>query len=76
MASYSSQEQKALDAFGSKLRSLRKKRGLSQEKFAECAGLHRTYIGSAERGERNVALLNILRFSEALGVEPKELLEP
>jgi transcriptional regulator with XRE-family HTH domain len=43
------------------------------ERFAEEAGLHWTYIGSIERGERNVSLLNIVRLAAALGVDPSDL---
>ncbi|MGK7905295.1 MAG: helix-turn-helix domain-containing protein [Hormoscilla sp.] len=64
-----------LKKFGERVRSLRKARDLSQEQLAELAGLHRNYIGGIERGERNVALLNILRLAKALGVSAKELLE-
>lgn len=63
-----------LVAFGARVRELRTRRGLSQEKLAEFANLHRTYVGSLERGERNVALINIHRLAKALDVEPKELL--
>jgi transcriptional regulator with XRE-family HTH domain len=52
-----------LKKFGEQVRNFRKARGLSQEELAELAGLHRNYIGGIERGERNVALLNILRLS-------------
>ena len=45
--------------FGLKVQRLRKEQGLSQEKLAERADLHRTYIGMIERGERNITLLNI-----------------
>lgn len=52
----------------------RELRGFSQEALAEAAGLHRTYVGSVERGERNISLDNIEKFSRALGVEVPELL--
>ncbi|HAP77291.1 MAG TPA: XRE family transcriptional regulator [Acidimicrobiaceae bacterium] len=65
----------ALVEFGSRLRELRSRQGLSQELLAERAGLHRTYVGSVERGERNVALLNILRLADALRCDPGRLLE-
>jgi transcriptional regulator with XRE-family HTH domain len=64
-----------LKIFGKRVRKLRKARGLSQEELAEIAELHRNYIGGIERGERNVALLNILRLAQALGVSLSELLE-
>lgn len=64
-----------LKIFGEQVRKLRKARGLSQEKLAELAELHRNYIGGIERGERNIALLNILRLAKALGVSLTELLE-
>ena len=56
------------------VRDQRKQRGLSQEAFAFECGLHRTYIGSVERGERNVSLDNIVRMAVALRIEPSELL--
>lgn len=62
-----------LEKFGSKIRSLRLKKKLSQEKLAELADLHRTYIGQIETGKRNVALKNIAKLAEALGVSIKEL---
>lgn len=64
----------SLEKFGDRIRELRKSRGLSQEELAELAGLHRNYIGGIERGERNIALLNIVRLAKALGVSPSELL--
>ncbi|MDJ0556862.1 MAG: helix-turn-helix transcriptional regulator [Microcoleaceae cyanobacterium MO_207.B10] len=64
-----------LKKFGHKVRMLRQVKGLSQEKLAELAGLHRNYIGGIERGERNVALLNILCLARALEVSPSQLLE-
>jgi transcriptional regulator with XRE-family HTH domain len=57
------------------LRQLRKKLGLSQEAFAERCGLHRTYIGAIERGERNVTLKTLGQIAETLGVAPLDLLK-
>ena len=57
------------------MRALRQERGLSQEALAELAGIHRTYVGSVERGERNIALDNIWALADALGVSPAELFD-
>lgn len=61
--------------FGKTLHAYRTKVGISQEKLAEVCGLHRTYVGSVERGERNVSLLNICLLARALGVRPAALVE-
>lgn len=61
-------------AFGKKVRTLRLQRGLTQEALAELASLHRNYVGSVERGERNVSLDNINALAVALGVTPSDLL--
>jgi transcriptional regulator with XRE-family HTH domain len=60
---------------GATIRELRRRLGYSQEELAGKAGLHRTYIGSVERGERNVSLENMVRIARAVGVTPSELLE-
>ena len=63
------------EIFGETVRRFRENEGISQEALAERCGLHRTYIGSIERGERNVSLANIVRVAHALGLEPGSLLE-
>ena len=62
-----------LVALGQRIRKLREKKGYSQEGFAAEAGLDRAYYGGVERGERNVAALNLIQISIALGVEIGEL---
>ncbi|MCI0721087.1 MAG: helix-turn-helix domain-containing protein [Acidobacteria bacterium] len=54
--------------FGQVLRKKRKKLGISQEEFAELCGLHRNYVGGVERGERNIALVNIEKIARALEI--------
>jgi transcriptional regulator with XRE-family HTH domain len=61
--------------FAKRLKQIRQSRGLSQEELAEIAGLHRTYVGSVERGERNVSIDNMERLSKALEVDITELLK-
>lgn len=56
------------------IRTYRKANRLSQEELAVLCGLHRTYVGSVERGERNVTLSTLEVFSAALGVSVSELL--
>lgn len=57
------------------LRRLRAERGISQEELADLAGLHRTYVGSIERSERNVSIDNIEKLAAAFGITPSKLLE-
>lgn len=60
---------------GRNLRAYRIERGLSQEAFAEVLGVHCTYMGGVERGERNLTLKSVERMAEKLGVEARDLLE-
>lgn len=62
-------------SFGLRLVELRKLHGWSQERLALESGIARSYLGGVERGHRNIALLNIHRLAEALGVAPSSLLE-
>lgn len=61
--------------FGNNVREERLNRGLSQEKFAEKAGVHRTYVGMIERAEKNITLENIEKIANAFGLKPKDLLD-
>ena len=57
-----------LKAFGLRLKLLRVSRGWSQEELAEVAGMHRTFIGQVERGQRGMNIINLWRLSEAFGI--------
>jgi transcriptional regulator with XRE-family HTH domain len=59
---------------GRNLRAYRQARGLSQEAFAELVGVHRTYMGGLERGERNLTLRSLERLARVLAVAPLDLL--
>ena len=64
-----------LKKFGSRVRERRKKKGFSQEGFADHCQLDRTYVGGIERGERNIALRNIETIAHALGISISDLLQ-
>ena len=66
---------KVKDIFWQRIRELRKKLWYSQEKLAEKAGLHRTYIWNVERWEKNISLENIEKVSKALNVKIKDLFD-
>jgi transcriptional regulator with XRE-family HTH domain len=68
MSNYNPTEKQLLIAFGLRLRTFRLLKQLSQEQLAENSELHRTYISSAERGERNISLLNLNKLAEALEI--------
>ena len=59
--------------FGTNLRKYRNELGVSQEKFAEMCGLHRTYISDVERFQRSIALENVQKIADALGIETYKL---
>lgn len=64
-----------LESVGKTIRRLREVMGISQEELAHRAGLHRTYVGGVERGERNLGVENLIRIARALAVSPATLLE-
>jgi transcriptional regulator with XRE-family HTH domain len=64
-----------VSVFAENVRRKRIALGLSQEALAERAGVHRTYVGMLERGEKNVTIYNIERIADALSVEPASLLK-
>ncbi|NQV23796.1 MAG: helix-turn-helix transcriptional regulator [Rhodopirellula sp.] len=64
--------EKVKELFGDRLRELRKAVGFTQEELADAAELDRSYVGSVERGERNLSIDNVCRLAEAIGVSPAE----
>lgn len=60
--------------FGVKLRATRSEKGISQEQLADLADLHRTYVSSVERGERNITIETIEKLAKALGVAMSDLM--
>lgn len=73
MSYFSDQEIKK--KFGQNLKKLRTAKNLSQEELAFQVGLHRTYIGSVERGERNISLINIVKIAKTLQIPISQLFE-
>jgi transcriptional regulator with XRE-family HTH domain len=59
---------------GLNIRKVRQNRGLSQEKLASLADVHRAYVGQIERGEKNIGLINLEKIAKALDVRPRDLL--
>jgi transcriptional regulator with XRE-family HTH domain len=61
-------------ALGRAIRIRREAAGLSQEQLADLSGLHRTYVGGIERGERNMSFSNLLKLADAVSARPSQLL--
>ena len=61
--------------FGKALRKFRTAAGISQEALADLAGIHRTYVGDVERGERNISLINMMRLAGALRVRLGQMIQ-
>lgn len=68
-------KEQLLIEFGKNVQRLRNEKGLSQEKLAELAHVHRTYIGMVERAEKNITLFNIYKIANALGVHISKLFD-
>ncbi len=68
--------QNLVEILAKNIKDYRQSKELSQEKFAEFCGFHRTYIGSVERGERNVSLSSLEVFASVIGIPVPELLTP
>jgi transcriptional regulator with XRE-family HTH domain len=72
--SYSPQDKSLLESIGNQIKATRVKSDLSQERLAFACELDRTYIGSVERGERNISIINLNRIAKALDVSISDLL--
>jgi transcriptional regulator with XRE-family HTH domain len=72
---YTNPDRAFLREFGQRVRKLREAAKWSQEELAERCGLHRTYVGAIERGERNLALLNIRKIARAFSLTLSKLVE-
>jgi transcriptional regulator with XRE-family HTH domain len=71
---YTMDEKSFLEQIGNRIRELRTKADLSQEKLAFTCNLDRTYIGSVERGERNISVINLRKIAKSLNINPADLL--
>lgn len=69
------EREKLLNSLGLRIKELRKKKGISQEQLGEISGLHRTYIGMIERGEKNITVFNIWLISKALETDLKTIFD-
>ena len=73
-ATRTTKESQYLLKIGDRIRALRKKRGYSQEEFADFAGFSRSYYTEIETGKRNISMLNLVKIIRALKAEPNEIL--
>jgi len=71
---YSKSEQAYLEQIGNRIRELRLEANLSQEKLSFACDLDRTYIGSVERGERNISVINLRKIAKTLNIDVSTLL--
>lgn len=60
---------------GKNIRDLRERRNISQEQFGKMVGVHRTYVGMVERGEKNITIFSLRKFAEALNVKVRDLID-
>jgi transcriptional regulator with XRE-family HTH domain len=66
---------KATQTLGERVRTRRHELGLSQEALADQTGIHWTFVGQVERGQRNLSLHNLLKLAEGLGIDPSQLVQ-
>lgn len=66
---------KIVRQFGLRVAEKRNEKGISQEKLGALAGVHRTYIGMIERGEKNITIANMEKIAKALGLRLKDLVD-
>lgn len=76
MATYDQRLNERLHRLGEAVRSARTGAELSQEQLAELAGVHRTYVGAVERGERNISVGSMYALADALGISPTNFFTP
>ena len=69
-------QDRLLRTLGLRIRRLREERDWSQEELSFRCDLHRTYVGSVERGERNISVVNLQKIAGALGIEIRDLFAP
>lgn len=66
---------KFLMFLGQNIRNLRERKNISQEQFGKMVGVHRTYVGMIERGEKNMTIFSLQKFAEALGMKVRDLID-